>query len=265
MDLVPGLVTYIWLTPTRIGEFEVLCEELCGVAHHAMRGMVVVDEQADFDTWLAQQPTYAQRLAKKPGNAQAGEAQYAVCATCHGAAGEGNQALNAPKLAGQGAWYMRRQLEYFKSGVRGAHEDDVFGQQMAAMSGMLVDEAAIENVITYIETLPNKAAQTTISGDVEAGRKIYVTCGACHGVNGEGIAATNAPRQAGMSDWYLANQLKNFREGVRGAHSGDEYGFQMVMMGAMLKDEDRINDVVAYINTLSGRKPQQNVAIREKH
>ena len=38
MDLVPGLVSYLWLTPTRTGEFEVLCEELCGIGHFAMRG-----------------------------------------------------------------------------------------------------------------------------------------------------------------------------------------------------------------------------------
>jgi len=265
MDMVPGLVTYLWFTPIRTGEFEILCEELCGVAHHAMRGMVVVDEQADYDAWLAEQPTYAQTLAKKPGNVAAGEAQYAVCATCHGAAGEGNQTLNAPKLAGQETWYLRRQIDYFKSGVRGAHEDDVFGNQMAAMAGVLFNDAAVENVAAYIQTLPDTAPPTTVAGDVDAGEKIYRTCGACHGVNGEGIAATNAPRQAGMSDWYLVTQLKNFRAGVRGAHSGDEYGMQMMMMAAILQDDDRIDNVVAYMNTLSGHKPQQKVATREKH
>ncbi len=271
MDMVPGLVTYLWFTPTRTGEFEILCEELCGVAHHAMRGMVVVDEQADFDAWLAEQPTYAQILAKKPGNAQLGKGNYAVCATCHGAAGEGNPTLHAPKLAGQEAWYLRRQIEYFKSGARGAHEDDTYGKQMAAMAGVLFDEASVENVIAHIETLPDNPPETTVVGDVEAGKKIYTTCGACHGLNGEGIASTNAPRQAGMSDWYLVDQLKNFRAGIRGAHSGDKYGMQMTMMAAMLQSDDRINDVVAYINTLSGTKSrsgiksQLKVATRENH
>src|SRR5437762_3972313 len=45
MDLVPGLVTYVWFTPTRTGKFDVLCEELCGIAHFTMRGKVVVDEE----------------------------------------------------------------------------------------------------------------------------------------------------------------------------------------------------------------------------
>ena len=38
MDLVPGLVTYQWFTPTVVGTYEMLCEELCGVGHFAMRG-----------------------------------------------------------------------------------------------------------------------------------------------------------------------------------------------------------------------------------
>ena len=47
MDMVPGMVTYFWFTPTRTGKFDVLCEELCGIAHFAMRGRVVVDEEDD--------------------------------------------------------------------------------------------------------------------------------------------------------------------------------------------------------------------------
>jgi cytochrome c oxidase subunit 2 len=53
MDLVPGLVTHLWFTPTRAGKFDVLCEELCGVAHFTMRGKVVVEDDAAFTTWLA--------------------------------------------------------------------------------------------------------------------------------------------------------------------------------------------------------------------
>ena len=48
MDLVPGMVTWQWLTPTRTGTFDVLCEELCGIGHHTMRGRVVVEEEEKF-------------------------------------------------------------------------------------------------------------------------------------------------------------------------------------------------------------------------
>jgi len=60
MDLVPGLVSYFWFTTKRTGEFDILCAELCGVGHHAMRGRVSVVPQADFDKWLGEQPTFEQ-------------------------------------------------------------------------------------------------------------------------------------------------------------------------------------------------------------
>ncbi len=53
-----------------------------------------------------------------------------------------------------------------------------------------------------------------------------------------------------MSDWYLVTQLKNFKQGIRGAHPGDMYGPQMMSMAAILRDDQAINDLVAYINTL---------------
>ncbi len=60
MDMVPGLVTFFWMTPTRTGTFDILCAELCGSGHYAMRGTVVVDEKADYDAWLSEQQTFAQ-------------------------------------------------------------------------------------------------------------------------------------------------------------------------------------------------------------
>jgi len=69
MDLVPGMATFFWLTPTRTGEFEILCAELCGVGHHAMRGTVVVDEESAYQEWLGDQSTYAELLAEARNNA----------------------------------------------------------------------------------------------------------------------------------------------------------------------------------------------------
>lgn len=250
MDLVPGMVTYMWLTPTVTGTYEVLCEELCGVAHFAMRGAVVVEDQADYDNWVSSYPTWADTQAASKGNAAVGAAQYAVCAACHGQQGEGLQALNAPKISGQSGWYLKNQIHAYKEGLRGAHEDDIFGRQMAPMANTLVNDDTIANVIAHINTLPDNAAPATIEGNAQAGAKTYVVCAYCHGADGQGIHAMNAPRLAGMTDWYLARQLSNFRDGVRGAHRRDYYGLQMNLVGATLKDEQKINDVIAYINTL---------------
>ena len=73
MDLVPGLITYFWFTPTKVGTYEILCAELCGVGHYTMRGTVVVDEDAEFQTWLSDQPTFGETLAETQGTSVVAE------------------------------------------------------------------------------------------------------------------------------------------------------------------------------------------------
>jgi cytochrome c oxidase subunit II len=71
MDMVPGMITYFWFTPTRTGTFEVLCAELCGSGHAYMRGVVVVDTEQDYQAWLQEQSTFAQLSApQKTGSAE---------------------------------------------------------------------------------------------------------------------------------------------------------------------------------------------------
>jgi cytochrome c oxidase subunit 2 len=54
-DIVPGLVTQLHITPTRIGTFPLECTELCGLGHSLMRTQAIVMEPAAFDAWLRQQ------------------------------------------------------------------------------------------------------------------------------------------------------------------------------------------------------------------
>ncbi len=63
MDMVPGSVTYYWFTPTKTGNFEILCAEYCGTGHYAMRGRLQVDEQEDYLAWLEEQMTFEEMLA----------------------------------------------------------------------------------------------------------------------------------------------------------------------------------------------------------
>jgi cytochrome c oxidase subunit II len=51
-DAVPGQTTEVRVTPTRKGQYSVVCAELCGLGHSTMRGGVVVSDQAAFDRWL---------------------------------------------------------------------------------------------------------------------------------------------------------------------------------------------------------------------
>ena len=142
-------------------------------------------------------------------------------------------------------------LTQFKQGARGTHDKDVFGKMMAPMAATLADDAAIADVAAYIATLPDTPAAATIKGDVDNGRQRYATCADLPRRRSAAASRPrNAPRLEGMSDWYMATQLKNFRDGIRGAHPQDIYGGQMALMAAMLADDAAVGDIVAYINTL---------------
>ncbi len=52
-DAIPGSVQVVWFTPTRTGDWEVVCSQLCGLAHYRMRGLYTVQSDADFRAWLA--------------------------------------------------------------------------------------------------------------------------------------------------------------------------------------------------------------------
>ena len=52
-DAVPGLMIHMHFTPTKIGDYEIACAELCGLGHYKMHGILKVVSQADYDQWLA--------------------------------------------------------------------------------------------------------------------------------------------------------------------------------------------------------------------
>ena len=250
MDMVPGSVSYIWFTPTRTGSFDVMCMELCGIAHYAMRGNVLVEEEEDFNKWLAGQPTWAEIEGEGKADPVAGKAQFEICSSCHGANAEGNPDMHAPQLAGLQAWYLQRQLQHYKQGLRGAHEADTYGQQMAPMAGVLGSKKAVRDVSAWLASLPASQLAATVSGDPRQGAAHYNSCGACHGNRAQGNEALQAPRLAGLQDWYIRQQLENFRKGIRGGHSGDRYGQQMVLMARSVQNEQSIEDLLSYLNTL---------------
>lgn len=55
MDAVPGIETTILVTPTRTGQFTVICAELCGLGHATMRAKARVVTPSEFDAWVKEQ------------------------------------------------------------------------------------------------------------------------------------------------------------------------------------------------------------------
>lgn len=50
-DAIPGLEIPVWFTPTRVGNYEIACSQLCGLGHYRMRGFVTIQTAAEFKAW----------------------------------------------------------------------------------------------------------------------------------------------------------------------------------------------------------------------
>lgn len=191
--------------------------------------------------------------ASAEADLERGEQLFGLCGQCHGSAGEGNQDYLAPAIAGLSEWYVVKQLESFREGLRGTHPDDIGGMRMRPMSRWLTGDEDVVNVSAYVASLPAQDPVRTVEGDVEKGKALYAPCTACHAVDGAGNEALNgAPVNRHTSDWYLYTQLSNFRAGVRGANPLDQWGVMMRPMAMTLADDQAVKDVIAYIMTLQG-------------
>lgn len=173
------------------------------------------------------------------------------CTTCHGTDGQGNEGVQAPRLAGMESWYLQRQLENFRAGIRGTHPQDIEGIAMQPMAN-LTDES-ISDIIDWVGSWTYKPAEVTLQGDADAGAQLYRACATCHGADASGNESMGAPALVGQNDWYLVTQLKNYLAGYRGHHAEDTFGQQMRAMVQPLANETGIVNVVSYINSLADR------------
>ncbi|MGH8560565.1 MAG: c-type cytochrome [Nevskiales bacterium] len=184
--------------------------------------------------WLAT----AQASAVGEGDAKAGESKAAACAACHGPAGNSFNPV-WPKLAGQGAPYIVKQLTKFKSGER---MNPVMGAQVANLS-----EQDMLDIAAYY------AQQKTSTGAAVpelavAGEKLYrggnpetavPACLGCHGPKGEGVAGSAYPRIGGQQPGYSEAQLRAYRDGSRKAP-------MMTLITARMTD-DEMKALASYV------------------
>jgi cytochrome c553 len=157
-------------------------------------------------------------LWNNPAYAQADEARArkianGVCAMCHGDQGESTSEI-FPRLAGQHAEYIVKQLKAFKSGER----------KSTAMADMVANlkEDEMAALGRYYEKMPTVRDNVKDTGLAAVGAYLYQNgnrysgvpaCAACHGPDGHGAA--NLPRLAGQYSGYLFTQLKQFNKRQR--------------------------------------------------
>ena len=113
------------------------------------------DDLKAVAAYVAQLPAVQPSPTVEGGDAAKGATLFAPCTQCHGAAGEGVQALNGAPLAHQSDWYLVSSLRKFKAGIRGSDPRDAAGILMRPMASILVDEQAVKDVVAHIMTLSN--------------------------------------------------------------------------------------------------------------
>ena len=177
------------------------------------------------------------------GDPEVGKPLFEPCQACHGVDGAGSATSGAPRIAGQRADYLVRQLTNFQTNTR---QND----KMHTMAATLQDRLAVKNVVAYIGTLQSPTPPDKITGDVAAGQTTWALCMQCHGSRGEGSSVQDTPKLAGQHDWYLKKQLESFRKGTRGDDSTDRYGATMKHVADGLDKPSDILNVIAWINTL---------------
>ncbi len=180
--------------------------------------------------------------AYHPGDpAKAQQTVTQVCAACHGA--DGNSVIPAnPKLAGQPAEYIAKQLAEYKSGQR---KNPVMGGMSAALS-----PEDMKNLGAYFSSQAPKSGVAKDKELVALGQKIFrggnaasgvAACAACHSPSGAGIPA-QYPRLAGQHPDYVLAQLQAFRSGER---ANDPAGMMQAIAARMTDRE--IKAVAEYL------------------
>ncbi len=225
-----------------------LCIMLLPIDGVASEAGVAYDAVAQGDV---AERVVTERVVEDAAESSTAPAGYTPCIACHGQQGEGNSALQAPALAGQDAAYLERQLQHFKSGLRGTGAQDTLGAQMRAMAIPLPDSAFPE-IAQWLAQLPAPVVEAAGTGDLRNGNNYYqANCGVCHGSVAQGNSALNAPALAQLDAAYLKRQYQLFQSGNRGSHLDDKYGRQMQMMSSTLPDEKALDDVIAFIHSLA--------------
>ena len=179
------------------------------------------------------------------GDAAAGKARSGACAGCHGP--DGNAANPAwPKLAGQHAGYLAKQLKDFKDGK--TRKDPMMSGQAAGLSDQdMLDLAAYFASQTTTIGTANEAQLQLGSNIYRGGNQItgVAACMACHGPNGTGNPGAGFPRLSGQNATYVAKALRDFKSGAR----SNDAGKMMRVIAARMSDAE-IDAVASYVQGL---------------
>ncbi len=152
-----------------------------------------------------------------------------------------------PILEGLPAWYVELQLRKFRDGIRGRNDANKSELLMGAGESILEDEGEIRAVAAHIAGLAPRKHLLIVRGEAEQGRVAYQTlCVSCHGERAEGKPEILSPPLAALEDWYQLDQLRKFKQGLRGHHPQDAGGQAMRAAMATVNEGD-FKHIVRYV------------------
>ena len=161
--------------------------------------------------------------ADDPPATSHGEQLAATCVGCHGQHGEGLAAGGFPRLAGQSADYLAKQLRDFASGSRESAVMVTFAKALSAQD--IVDVSTYYAALSAPPATPSGSGGKSSSGSKLANigdAKLGVqSCANCHGPNGRGEPPT-VPYLAGQHAAYVTAQLEAWQKGTRRNDSGEQ-------------------------------------------
>ncbi|KOO05645.1 c-type cytochrome [Vibrio hepatarius] len=174
------------------------------------------------------------------GSIEAGKAKSQTCVACHGADGNSQLAMY-PKLAGQHAKYIEKQLKDLKLGMTSNGKQGRYDPVMSGMA-MPLSEQDMQDLAAYYASLPI-SPNTTPENVVEKGKSLYTAgdaergltaCIACHGPRGNGTELSGFPKISGQHADYIKAQLEKFRDEKR----GNDMNAMMRDVAKKLTDDD---------------------------
>ncbi len=182
------------------------------------------------------------------GDPEAGKAKATTCAACHGPDGNSAIPMN-PKIAGQHADYLYKQLTEFKLAMTTGGQE---GRNNAVMGGMVMplSDQDMKDLAAYYSSQELKTGETPEDA-IEPGEALYrggdetrgiTACIACHGPDGSGMKSAGFPVISGQHKDYTKAQLEGFRSGQR----ANDLNGMMRDIAAKLTDED-IEVLSAYL------------------
>ncbi|MCL7943154.1 c-type cytochrome [Marinobacter sp. ATCH36] len=186
-------------------------------------------------------------MAHGAGDPEAGEANAAVCAGCHGEGGAKPVMAVYPKLSGIGEKYLYQQLVLIKDKDR----------EIAEMTGLLDDmsDQDLQDLAAYFNEQDIGVAQAD-PDLVDQGKALYrggnmasgvPACAGCHSPRGIGNEPAGYPRLSGQTAEYVGKQLKAYRDGER---AGGQNASIMMDVAAKLTDAE-IEAVSSYVSGLN--------------